>query len=111
MLGIDGTEHFAEDGTVATSAPTDCDVTDDAYNILSFPDSRDRVAFGWHLIVYPLKICFYYTLVDCREERHQSKYLPVIAICVFYLALLSFVMITCCDLIGSYLGANATVMG
>jgi hypothetical protein len=78
-------------------------------NLLTAP--KGRYAYIWHVIVYPLKFLFFYTMVDCRQRRHRHKYGRIITICGLYLILLSYIMILCCDLLGNFFHTTPTVMG
>jgi Ca2+/Na+ antiporter len=80
-----------------------------AHSIIDAPSGR--YPFMWHCLVYPLKLAFHYTLVDCRTPSMRRYYVQVNLICVVYLGILSYVMILCCDTIGNYLGTTPTVMG
>lgn len=79
------------------------------HNLMEAP--KGRYALLWHFIVYPLKFAFWHSLVDVRKEGNRDKYGWAILGSVIYLALLSFIMINCCDLIGNFIGATPTVMG
>mmetsp|Transcript_90896 Transcript_90896/g.177893 ORF Transcript_90896/g.177893 Transcript_90896/m.177893 type:complete len:747 (+) Transcript_90896:58-2298(+) len=79
------------------------------HSLLDIP--RGNYAYIWHWVVLPLKVMFHYTLYDCREPGNRDKYGTVILISVLYLALLSYIMINCCDYLGDWLGATPTVMG
>lgn len=61
--------------------------------------------------MYPLLFSFHYSLYDVRKEENKKKYGTVIFVSIVYLALLSFIMINCCDLLGDLIGATPTVMG
>jgi Ca2+/Na+ antiporter len=79
------------------------------HSLLEAP--RGRYAFLWHIIVFPMKLAFHYTLVDCRTEGHRKYYGLIIALCTMYLGLMSYLMIFCCENIGDFLGTTPTVMG
>ena len=70
-----------------------------------------RYARAWHYIVFPLKVGFHWTLVDCRLPVYRSLYGRMILICAIWLALLSYIMIICCNFIGSFINASPLVMG
>jgi Ca2+/Na+ antiporter len=79
------------------------------HDSLAAPEGR--YAFMWHCLVYPLKLAFTYSLVDCREKGMRPHYGSTILVCIVYLGLMSFLMILCCDNIGVYLGTTPTVIG
>ena len=73
---------------------------------------KTRYARLWHLLTYPLRFGFKWTLVDVRLDAiKRKKFLSVIGVSALWLALLSYVMILCCNYIGDWLGATPTVMG
>jgi Ca2+/Na+ antiporter len=70
------------------------------------------LALGIHYILFPLKFMFYYSIPDVSSGKEgRDKYLTSILMSVFWLAMLSFVMIQCCDEIGKFIGASPIVMG
>jgi K+-dependent Na+/Ca+ exchanger-like protein len=80
------------------------------HSLLTWP--RGRYARVWHFLCYPLSFMFEYTVVDVRvSDQNRAKYPQIICICVGYLAALSYIMILCCDYIGSWIGTTPTVMG
>lgn len=80
------------------------------HSLLTWP--RGRLATVWHVVCLPLRFLFEYTLQDVRvSDENRAKYGSIICICIGYLALLSYIMILCCDYIGSWLGTTPTVMG
>jgi len=64
-----------------------------------------------HSFLYPFKFSFYYTIPDVSLEGNRSKYKLSIASSVFWLAILSFTMIECCDTLGVWVGTSPLVMG
>jgi Ca2+/Na+ antiporter len=74
-------------------------------------DPYGPLAVMWHYIVYPLKFTFYYTLADVHTKQGRDKYVGCLVMSIVWLALLSFVMIQCCDGIGNFIGASPIVMG
>ena len=50
-------------------------------------------------------------MADVRAEGNKEKYLQTIAMSVFWLALMSFVMTECLEKLGLLLGIDAMVMG
>ena len=50
-------------------------------------------------------------MADVRAEGNKDKYLQTIAMSVFWLALMSFVMTECLEKLGLLLGIDAMVMG
>lgn len=64
-----------------------------------------------HTILYPLKFSFYHTIPDVTIEGNRGKYRASIAISVFWLAILSYVMICCCEALGVWVGTSPLVMG
>lgn len=66
---------------------------------------------GAHYALLPLKYLIYYTLPDVSGIKGREKYPLCLVMSIIWLAILSFVMITCCDAIGSFIGASPIVMG
>lgn len=64
-----------------------------------------------HSFLYPLKFLFYHTIPDVTLEGQRSRYKLSIASSVFWLAILSFTMIECCDTLGVWVGTSPLVMG
>lgn len=79
------------------------------HSLLDVP--RGRYSQIWYYMCFPLLIMFHYTLLDVREGENRPKYGMVIAVCVTYLALLSYIMILCCNYLGDFIGTTPTVMG
>lgn len=66
----------------------------------------------WFGMCYPLRFCFQHTLVDVRfSDENRKRYPAMCAYCIIYLAVLSYIMILCCDYIGAWIGTTPTVMG
>ncbi|KAJ1414800.1 Sodium/calcium exchanger protein-domain-containing protein [Ochromonadaceae sp. CCMP2298] len=70
-----------------------------------------RYAIIWYVLTLPLLLCFHYTLLDVRLPGNNIYYGRMILLCVFYLAVFSYIMILCCDEIGNFIGTTPTVMG
>ena len=66
---------------------------------------------GLHIGLYPLKFLMYHSLPDVAGKAGRPKYIRCIVVSVVWLAVLSFVMIQCCDAIGGFIGASPIVMG
>jgi hypothetical protein len=64
-----------------------------------------------HYALLPLKYLLYYTLPDVTGSRGRDRYLWCLIMSILWLAILSFVMVSCCDEIGSFIGASPIVMG
>mmetsp|Transcript_24177 Transcript_24177/g.54350 ORF Transcript_24177/g.54350 Transcript_24177/m.54350 type:complete len:396 (-) Transcript_24177:360-1547(-) len=79
------------------------------HSLIAMP--QGRYAMWWHVITFPLKAAFHYTLVDVRGKGKREYYGRMIGFCTFYLALLSYIMILCCNYIGDFVGTTPTVMG
>ena len=80
-----------------------------AHDLLEVPSGR--YARYWHYTVLILKVLFRYTLVDCRVPEHRRYYGAVIASSTVWMAVLSYIMIVCCNYLGSWMGASPLVMG
>ena len=65
----------------------------------------------WHYTVYILKLLFTCTLVDCRVPEYRSLYGRVIGSSTVWMAVLSYIMIVCCNYLGSWINASPLVMG
>ncbi|KAJ1410242.1 hypothetical protein B484DRAFT_435874, partial [Ochromonadaceae sp. CCMP2298] len=63
------------------------------HSLIAMP--QGRYAMWWHVITFPLKAAFHYTLVDVRGKGKREYYGRMIGFCTFYLALLSYIMILC----------------
>mmetsp|Transcript_14064 Transcript_14064/g.23385 ORF Transcript_14064/g.23385 Transcript_14064/m.23385 type:complete len:785 (+) Transcript_14064:66-2420(+) len=72
---------------------------------------KGRYAYWWFAITFVLRFMFHYTLLDVRQEKNRSKYGLMIGVCTGYLAMLSYIMILCCNYIGDFIGTTPTVMG
>mmetsp|Transcript_17846 Transcript_17846/g.39559 ORF Transcript_17846/g.39559 Transcript_17846/m.39559 type:complete len:403 (-) Transcript_17846:489-1697(-) len=79
------------------------------HNMLDVPTGR--YAIIWYVLTLPLLLCFHYTLLDVRLPGNNIYYGRMILLCVFYLAVFSYIMILCCDEIGNFIGTTPTVMG
>lgn len=79
------------------------------HNILEVP--KGRYGKMWHYTVYILKVLFKYTLVDCRIDHNRKHYGLVILSSTIWMAVLSYIMIVCCNFLGSWINASPLVMG
>lgn len=66
---------------------------------------------GIHYGLYPLKFMMFYSLPDVSGKEGRSKYITCMLSSIAWLALLSFIMIQCCDEIGKFIGASPITMG
>jgi Ca2+/Na+ antiporter len=89
-------------------------------SIIDFPKVSPGSLSGYlqiiaHCLLLPLKFLFYHTLPNVTAttagSKAREKYLLCLVMSIVWLAALSFVMISCCDAIGSFIGASPIVMG
>ena len=64
-----------------------------------------------HTLLYPLKFGFYHTIPDVTIEGNRDKYRASIGASVFWLAILSYIMICCCEALGVWICTSPLVMG
>ena len=58
-----------------------------------------------------MKAGFHYTLVDVRIASQRHRYGWMIGMSAIHLALLSYLMILCCNYLGNWMGTTPTIMG
>ena len=102
-VALDGEYHLGDDG-------------ENHFNLLDPPDvefgsPRGMVATSWHYLIYPLKFVLHYSLPDVMLKGGRKKYVSCLFISIIWLALLSYIMIKCCDGLGEWIGTSPIVMG
>ena len=74
-------------------------------------DAWGQVGLLIHYTLYPLKFMLHHSLPDVSGKDGRKKYVSCIFVAVVWLAILSFIMIQCCDELGKFIGASPVVMG
>ena len=64
-----------------------------------------------HLLLLPVKASLHYTIPDVRKEGNKKKYAMAIIVSIFWLAVMSFIMTDCLEVLGLLVGIDDLVMG
>ena len=67
------------------------------------------MAVSLHLLLFPLKAAFWLTIPDVHQK--PGSYWGAIVSCILWMAILCFVMITCCDFLGGVFQIDSVIMG
>lgn len=100
---LDGELHLGSEGEVHLGLLDPPDVL--------FGSPRGMLLTASHYVLYPLKWLLHHSLPDVMLKGGRQKYVSCLFISVLWLALLSYVMIKCCDGLGQWIGTSPIVMG
>jgi K+-dependent Na+/Ca+ exchanger-like protein len=101
----------AEDAPVATPTEEidDDNELEDHESLMDWPETNVGVFF--HICLLPLKASLYYTIPDVRHPGNEGKFFRAMGMSVFFLAVFSFIMTDCMELLGPVFGISDFIMG
>jgi K+-dependent Na+/Ca+ exchanger-like protein len=73
---------------------------------------HDNITLGYHYLVYPIKFLMYYSIPDVKSHPSmQVYYKRAIVLSTVWLAILSFIMLTLCSILGDWIQVTPLQMG
>jgi len=108
-LGSGGEDDSAPVVATPTEDLDDDNELEDHESLMDWPETN--LAIFFHIVLLPIKACLHYSIPDVRLPGNEGKYFRAMFMSVVWLAVFSFVMTDCMELLGPVFGISDFIMG